>query len=145
TIRPLFTEPFLLAQQTSAPGTGEAVSAEAVGDMRLLLLEEGHCLRDQALSFCAVGATQDRLDASSLTTLVQMAAAGMGATVIPAIAASVECSGAGVSLSPFAPPAPTRTVVLVWRESSPMAVHFEGVAALLRPVTSRLIPAVPGA
>ncbi|MEL6196353.1 MAG: hydrogen peroxide-inducible genes activator [Pseudomonadota bacterium] len=135
--RTLFTEPFVLVGP--AGGANEPVAREAVAAMRLLLLEEGHCLRDQALSFCNAEQARDTLDASSLTTLVQMTAAGLGETVIPAIAAEVECAGAAVTLRPFLPPAPSRTIGLVWRETSPLAPHFEALAARLEAVARRVL------
>ena len=76
---------------------------EALREMRLLLLEEGHCFRDQALSFCNMQSAQPRevLDGSSLSTLVQMVSAGIGVTLIPEMAVAVETRSASVSVARF--------------------------------------------
>jgi len=103
-------------------------------EMRLLLLEEGHCFRDQALSFCEIGATtpRDLLGASSLSTLVQMVGAGIGITLIPEMAVPVETRSAAVSVARFDPPEPTRTIGMVWRKTSPLAPHLEALAEVVR-------------
>lgn len=99
----------------------------------LLLLDEGHCLRDQALSFCARARPRE-LDyrATSLATLVQMVAAGQGVTLLPALAAPIEADRAGLTLREFAAPAPHRTIALVWRRHSPLAGALEKLATTLR-------------
>ncbi len=118
----LFAENFLLVR----PGEDEGVpvpTSEALRDMRLLLLEEGHCFRDQALSFCHMQSSLPRqtLDASSLSTLVQMVSAGMGVTLIPEMAVPVETCSASVSVARFKDPQPSRTIGMVWRKTSPLA------------------------
>ncbi|WP_407176982.1 LysR substrate-binding domain-containing protein [Bradyrhizobium sp. STM 3562] len=118
----LFSENFLLVR----PREDEAapvLSAEALREMRLLLLEEGHCFRDQALSFCKMQSSTPRevLDASSLSTLVQMVSAGLGVTLIPEMAVAVETRSAPVSVARFDDPQPSRTVGMVWRKTSPLA------------------------
>lgn len=118
----LFAENFLLVR----PGENEGApvpSSEMLREMRLLLLEEGHCFRDQALSFCSMQSTLPRevLDASSLSTLVQMVGAGMGVTLIPEMAVAVETRAATVSLARFSDPQPSRTIGMVWRKTSPLA------------------------
>jgi LysR family transcriptional regulator, hydrogen peroxide-inducible genes activator len=92
-------------------------------EMRLLLLEEGHCFRDQALSFCNMQSPLPRevLDASSLSTLVQMVGAGMGVTLIPEMAEAVETRSAPVSVARFKDPQPSRTIGMIWRKTSPLA------------------------
>src|ERR1700755_1574510 len=89
--------------------------------MKLLLLEEGHCFRDQALSFCNMQAPREVLDASSLSTLVQMVGAGIGVTLIPEMAVEVETRSAPVSVARFKNPQPERTIGMVWRRTSPLA------------------------
>jgi LysR family hydrogen peroxide-inducible transcriptional activator len=89
--------------------------------MRLLLLEEGHCFRDQALSFCSMQSPREVLDASSLSTLVQMVGAGIGVTLIPEMAVAVETRSAPVSVARFKNPQPSRTIGMVWRKTSPLA------------------------
>jgi LysR family hydrogen peroxide-inducible transcriptional activator len=88
-----------------------------------LLLEEGHCFRDQALSFCNMPSPPPRevLDASSLSTLVQMVSAGIGVTLIPEMAVAVETRSASVSVARFKNPQPSRTVGMIWRKTSPLA------------------------
>ena len=118
----LFAENFLLVrpgdhEETPVPGS------ESLRDMRLLLLEEGHCFRDQALSFCNMQSSppRDAVDASSLSTLVQMVSAGMGVTLIPEMAVAVETRSASVSVARFNDPQPSRTIGMIWRKTSPLA------------------------
>ncbi len=125
----LLTEPFVLVR----PAGDAASPVPAPQDLRgarLLLLEEGHCFRDQALSFCDMRSSdaRDALDGSSLTTIVQMVAAGMGVTLIPAMAVPVETRLAHVSVGRFAEPQPARTLGMVWRKSSPLARRFAALA-----------------
>jgi LysR family hydrogen peroxide-inducible transcriptional activator len=118
----LFSERFLLVRPATDEGTPVPTS-ETLREMRLLLLEEGHCFRDQALSFCNMQSSPPRevLDASSLTTLVQMVSAGMGVTLIPEMAAAVETRSASVSVTRFKNPQPSRTIGMIWRKTSPLA------------------------
>jgi LysR family hydrogen peroxide-inducible transcriptional activator len=118
----LFTENFLLVRPGEDEGT-PVPSSETLCEMRLLLLEEGHCFRDQALSFCNMQSSLPRqtLDASSLSTLVQMVGAGMGVTLIPEMAAAVETRSATVSVARFKDPQPSRTIGMIWRKTSPLA------------------------
>ncbi len=130
---PLFEENFVLVR----PGNEANLpvpSADSLKEMRLLLLEEGHCFRDQALSFCDIQAGRPRevLDASSLSTLVQMVNAGMGVTFIPEMAVPVETRSADVAVSRFEPPEPARTLGMVWRKSSPLAGQLTEIADLVR-------------
>jgi len=130
---PLFKERFVLvrsAREANAP----LPSAETLREMRLLLLEEGHCFRDQALSFCNLQSAPPRevLDASSLSTLVQMVSAGMGVTLIPEMAVPVETRSASVSISRFQEPEPTRTIGMVWRKKSPLAGQLMEIADIVR-------------
>jgi LysR family hydrogen peroxide-inducible transcriptional activator len=119
---PLFTESFVLVRPGEDEGTPVPTS-EKLRDMRLLLLEEGHCFRDQALSFCHMQSSLPRetLDASSLSTLVQMVSAGMGVTLIPEMAVAVETPSASVSVGRFNDPQPSRTIGMIWRKTSPLA------------------------
>jgi LysR family transcriptional regulator, hydrogen peroxide-inducible genes activator len=118
----LFAEKFLLVRPGEDEGT-PVPSSEALREMRLLLLEEGHCFRDQALSFCNMQPSPPRevLDASSLSTLVQMVSAGIGVTLIPEMAVAVETRSASVSIARFKNPQPSRTIGMVWRKTSPLA------------------------
>src|SRR5690242_15117043 len=107
---PLFDDRFLLAAPAAEPLPKRRVSIADVDRRRLILLEEGHCLRDQALAFCA-SKTRDApagLGATSLTTVMQMVANGYGVTLVPEIAADVEVRDARVKLTRFATPEPGR-------------------------------------
>ena len=118
----LFTENIVLVRPANQAGT-PVPSPHALRDMRLLLLEEGHCFRDQALSFCNVQSSLPRegLDGSSLSTLVQMVGVGIGVTLIPDMAVPVEVRSASVSVARFEDTQPTRTIGMVWRRTSPLA------------------------
>ena len=118
----LFSEHFLLVRPGEDQGK-PVPSSKMLRTMRLLLLEEGHCFRDQALSFCNMQSSPPRevLDASSLSTLVQMVSAGIGVTLIPEMAVAVETRSASVSVARFKNPQPSRTIGMVWRKTSPLA------------------------
>ncbi len=118
----LFAENFLLVRPAEHEGK-PVPSRETLRQMRLLLLEEGHCFREQALSFCNMQSSQPRevLDASSLSTLVQMVSAGIGVTLIPEMAVAVETRSASVSVDRFKNPQPSRTIGMIWRKTSPLA------------------------
>src|SRR3974390_2221210 len=118
----LFTENFLLVRPREDERT-PVPSSERLREMRLLLLEEGHCFREQALSFCKkqLSAPREMLDANSLSTLVQMVSAGIGVTLIPEMAVAVETRSASVSVARFRNPQPSRTIGMIWRTTSPPA------------------------
>jgi LysR family transcriptional regulator, hydrogen peroxide-inducible genes activator len=118
----LFAENFLLVRPREDAGK-PVPGSKMLREMRLLLLEEGHCFRDQALSFCNMKSSlpRDMLDASSLSTLVQMVSAGMGVTLIPEMAMAVEARSASVSVARFKNPQPSRTIGMIWRKKSPLA------------------------
>ena len=134
---PAFDDTFLLAAPAGSPHARKSPAlAEMIAAEELLLLEDGHCLRDQALSVC------HRIDprrlrsfgATSIATLLQLVAAGQGITLVPQMAVD-----AGVSADPrlalvrFAAPEPYRTVGLAWRRASPRRAHFLALVDLLRP------------
>jgi LysR family hydrogen peroxide-inducible transcriptional activator len=134
---PLFSEGFVLVRPQSDAGR-PVPSPDKLRDMRLLLLEEGHCFRDQALTFCNLASTpREVMDGSSLTTLVQMVAAGLGVTLIPEMAVAVETALAGVITQRFAAPEPRRHIGMIWRRSSPLADHLAQIADLLRDIATR--------
>ena len=131
----LFAEDFVLVRP--AEDAGKPVpDRERLREMRLLLLEEGHCFRDQALSFCNAGggAPRELLDGSSLSTLVQMVGAGIGVTLIPEMAVAVETRSAPVAIARFAGAQPSRRIGMVWRRSSPLARQLMAVADVVREV-----------
>jgi LysR family hydrogen peroxide-inducible transcriptional activator len=129
----LFSENFVLVR----PGEDEGKpvpNREALREMRLLLLEEGHCFRDQALSFCNMHSALPRelLDGSSLSTLVQMVSAGIGVTLIPEMALGVETRSASVSVARFQSVQPSRTIGMIWRKTSPLAKQFLQISDIVR-------------
>ncbi len=136
----LFDEEFLLVRPLS-DANKPVPPQEALRHMKLLLLEEGHCFRDQALSFCETQALRPRemLDGSSLSTLVQMVGAGMGVTLIPQMAASVETRSAAVALARFEAPRPQRRVGMVWRRTNPLAEQLQQVAQVVLDTTAAWI------
>lgn len=134
---PLFTEDLVLIRQQKDADL-PTPDQDALRDMRLLLLEEGHCFRDQALSFCNLGGSRQRegLDGTSLSTLVQMVGAGIGVTLIPDMAVEVETKSAPVSVARFDEPRPTRTVGIVWRKSNPLGDQLTQLAQVVLDVAS---------
>ena len=137
----LFDDRFILA--TKATKTNQRLrhaNADMLSQDRLLLLEEGHCLRDQALSYCHMltPEARDSFGASSLATIVQMVANGYGITLLPemAIASEVHASG-GIRLLRFDAPEPKREIGLAWRKTSPRKKDFMQFGELLREVVPR--------
>ncbi|MBB6508636.1 LysR family hydrogen peroxide-inducible transcriptional activator [Rhizobium soli] len=130
----LFDEEFVLVRSRE-DGDKPVPEPDALKEMRLLLLEEGHCFRDQALSFCGIGSNRPReilsreiMEGSSLSTLVQMVGAGIGVTLIPEMAVPVETRSARVSISRFDSPPPARSIGMIWRNSTPLAKQLLQVA-----------------
>ena len=132
----LFDEDFVLVRPAQDEGK-PVPNGEALRKMRLLLLEEGHCFRDQALAFCNTSASvpRDGLDGSSLTTLVQMVSAGIGVTLIPQMAIAVETPAANVSVARFAKPRPSRQIGMIWRKRNPLADQLTRVAEVIKSAT----------
>ena len=133
----LADDPFVLALSTRRQlGARRALlRLDDLSNERVLLLEDGHCLRDQALAVCDLAhiPTVD-VASTSLATLTQMVAADLGVTLLPSSALAVEArSGSGIAIKRFQPPAPKRTIVLAWRASSPRSSHFVAIADALRP------------
>ncbi|MBN9000026.1 MAG: hydrogen peroxide-inducible genes activator [Rhizobiales bacterium] len=132
--RKLFEDRFLLAARAGSPeADGSLASADAIAPDRLPLLEEGHCLRDQALRYCRI-ARSERLagfGASSLATIMQMVANGYGVTLLPELCAEIEARDDRIALTPFAEPQPFRDIGLVWRASSARRHDFDALASLL--------------
>jgi LysR family transcriptional regulator, hydrogen peroxide-inducible genes activator len=135
----LFAEEFLLVRPIEDAGR-PAPSLGMLREMKLLLLEEGHCFRDQALAFCDMHAARPRelLDASSLSTLVQMVGAGVGVTLIPEMAAEVEARSAAVSLARFDEPRPKRRIGMIWRRTSPLTRQLTRISDVVRDCAGEL-------
>lgn len=139
----LFHDRFFLAVEASGdwdPAGG--VTMDDLASLRLLLLSDGHCLRDQALQACRLAerSTMDQLGATSLATLLQMVAHGMGVTLLPELAAGAEIRDGRVRLLRFQDPEPSREIGLVWRRTSPHGLRYRGLGRLLVEVGS---PAPP--
>lgn len=131
---PLFNDRFLLALPAADPRpTNRRVAATDVDQRGLILLEEGHCLRDQALAFCrSLGNDAPAsLGATSLATVMQMVANGLGVTLLPEIAASVEVRDDRVKLLRFVEPQPARTIGLAWRRTSPRKRDFAALGEII--------------
>lgn len=128
-------DPFLLAAPRGHPlatRRGPASTAE-LRDTDVLLLDDGHCLREQALAVCTRGRAHElEFRATSLATLVSMVAGGAGVTLLPQLAVAAEARGGDLVLRPFADPAPYRTIALVWRTRSPLAGALREIAGTLR-------------
>ena len=129
----LFCEPFVLIRPVSA-ATEKVPALAELGQARLLLLEEGHCFREQALAFCGLRSSGEwgGLDGSSLSTLVQLVAAGLGITLLPEMAVPVETRSAPISVHRFAAPEPSRTIGMVWRRTSPLRRALVQIAECVR-------------
>ncbi|MEL6543349.1 MAG: LysR substrate-binding domain-containing protein [Myxococcota bacterium] len=133
-LTPIVTDAFVLAASphSTLGAVVEPVAVDALRDSTVLLLNEGHCFRDQALDLCqSAGATPDRVQATSLTTLVQMASSSHGATLVPKLAVPVENRRAQVVIREFVDPPPFRTIAFAERRRSP-----------LKDLVEKLIPAV---
>ena len=130
---PLFSEDFVLVRPAADAGK-PVPNRDRLREMKLLLLEEGHCFRDQALSFCEMGASRPRelLDGSSLATLVQMVGVGIGVTLIPDMAVPVETRAAAVSVARFEGQKPSRTIGMIWRKTSPLKPQLMQIADAVR-------------
>ncbi|MDC0418224.1 LysR substrate-binding domain-containing protein [Pelagibacteraceae bacterium] len=128
----LFEEEFLLIRHIN-DAKKPVPNNKELTNMKLLLLEEGHCLRSQTLSFCKVTSVpKNIMEGTTLTTLVQMVSAGIGVTLIPEIAVPFETRSAKVSISKFQQQKPKRTIGLVWRKSNPLLRQFNEIATLLK-------------
>ena len=130
---PLWSEAFVLVRPASEAAS-PVPAPSALERERLLLLEEGHCFRDQALSFCSMPTARphEGLDGSSLSTLVQMVGAGLGVTVIPEMAVPVDTPAADVNVAHFSGAQPARTIGMIWRKSTPLAPQLEELSAVVR-------------
>ena len=144
----LFDDRFLLAAPASDPVVPyRRVAIEDVDQRRLILLEEGHCLRDQALAFCA---TKRRdapvgLGATSLATVMQLVANGFGVTLLPEVAVDAEARDARVKLLRFVEPEPGRTIGLAWRRTSPRKRDFEALGRIVAETAGGKQPSRPRA
>jgi LysR family hydrogen peroxide-inducible transcriptional activator len=131
---------FVLAARPGHPlvASRQAAKPRDLKGAEVLLLEDGHCFRDQALAFCArAGARESGFRATSLGTLVQVVAGGAGVTLLPSLALKVESRRGELAVRPFGAPPPARRIVLAWRRQS-------AVAPALRRIATSIAKAYPG-
>lgn len=138
-------DPFVLVTPRRHP-LARARTPATTGDLGgedLLLLDDGHCFRTQALEVCARSRAREvEFRATSLSTLVQMVAGGAGITLLPALAIETEARRARLAIRPLASPAATRTIALVWRPRSPLGPALRQIGAAIR--AAYPTPTVPG-
>ncbi len=136
----LFEDPFVLvAPAQHADRISVRSPDELISNERLLLLEEGHCFRDQALAYCTLRKSRkartpgyiDTFGASTLATVVQLVACGLGVTFLPQMALAIEGGVPGVRMIRLASPEPSRTIGLCWRRSAPWREHFADIGKLV--------------
>jgi len=130
----LFEDRFLLAVPASRSiAKNVRATPDLLREDRLLLLEEGHCLRDQALAFCHLRQVEsiDTFGASSLSTIVQMVSNGLGLTLLPELSLELETKRADIRLMRFTNPEPQRIIGLAWRETSPRKRDFVALGDLI--------------
>jgi LysR family hydrogen peroxide-inducible transcriptional activator len=143
TTRVLFEEPFVLAvPESHALGAKDAVGLDDLEQQELLLLEDGHCLRDQALEVCQLAGAHEKLDfhATSMETLRQMVAAGTGITLMPVMAVKPPVAHTdNLVIRPFRQPGPKRTIALVWRKSSALGAFMDELAEILADIDPALL------
>lgn len=149
-VEPLFDEPFLLAvPQQHAMAKLTSLDLHDLDDQHLLLLEEGHCLRDQALDVCRMAGADERdgFRATSLETLRQMVASGVGITLLPMLAVQPPVPvSPDIALLPFRGDAPHRRIAMLWRRSSAMTEFLQQLAAEFRKLPAALLqPPILGA
>lgn len=128
-------DPFVLAALPDHPLVARSSPAQIaeLGGADVLLLDDGHCFREQALAVCSKAKAHElEFRATSLPTLVQMVAGGAGVTLLPALSVPTEVERAGLKVRSFAAPVPHRTVALVWRKSSPLSQALRELAKTLR-------------
>lgn len=129
-------EPFVLLAPTGHPLSSPfSVNAEDLAGASLILMEDGHCLRDQAIDVCARAGRPPAtsVTAASISTLVRMVESGLGATLLPASALAAEVrQGEGVQARSFGKRPPGRTITLQWRQTAPNASWYEEIAQILR-------------
>lgn len=131
----LFDDRFLLAVPPDrAMSSHVRATKDLIENERLLLLEEGHCLRDQALTYCSLQQVRaiNTFGVSSLSTIVEMVAAGFGVTLLPELCLWMENRGRQLGITRFVDPEPFRTIGLAWRATSPRADDFAEVGRLVK-------------
>src|SRR6056297_3118058 len=141
--RKLFEEPFVLAiPEAHALGAKDSITLQDLEKQELLLLEDGHCLRDQALEVCQLSGAHEQLEfhATSMETLRQMVAAGTGITLMPVLAVKPPVAHTdNLAIRPFVQPGPKRTIALVWRKSTALGGFLEELAEIFSSIDPELL------
>ncbi|CFX29394.1 putative hydrogen peroxide-inducible genes activator [Candidatus Filomicrobium marinum] len=140
----LVEDRFVLALPAGRELSGRVrATPDFVEQQRLLLLEEGHCLRDQALTYCNLQQVRkiNTFGASSLATIVELVAAGYGITLLPEISLGIETRGRSLKLMRFVEPEPSRTLGLVWRATSPRKQDFIELGEIVKKSATQLLEA----
>jgi LysR family transcriptional regulator, hydrogen peroxide-inducible genes activator len=128
-------DPFVLVTRRDHPLAQKRadVSRTELRDTEMLLLDDGHCFREQALEYCTRAKAHElALRATSLATLTQMVAGGMGVTLLPQLAVPTETARTGLKIRPFTKPAPYRTIALIWRKRSAITDALQKLAEVLQ-------------
>lgn len=135
--RPLFEDAFVLAT-SSREDTPDPVSLANLRPERILLLDEGHCLRDQTIAACRLDADPNgrTFAATSLSTIVEFVANGQGVTLLPTIALHKEARDPRIAIHALAPPGAGRLLSLVWREATPFGPTYRRIAEVIRSIRS---------
>ena len=131
--RPLFDDPFVLATSSIEPAA-EPVSLASLAPERILLLDEGHCFRDQTIAACRLDsdASARTFSATSLSTIVEFVANGQGVTLLPRIALRKEATDPRIAIHDLVSPGAGRLLSLVWREATPFGETFDRMAEVIR-------------
>jgi LysR family hydrogen peroxide-inducible transcriptional activator len=137
----ILEDPFVAAlPRHHALAKKKTVAMADLDEEPVLLLDEGHCLRDQALALCKrAGASETDLRATSLATLVQMVSAGIGVTLLPSIAVDVENRRGQLAIRPLAGKTQGRTIVLAWRKESALSVPLRELARVMARASDKLV------
>lgn len=130
----LFVDRFLLAIRDDDELQPDVTATSSmIGEDRLLLMGEGHCLREQVLNYCNIGTSKlsRAMGASSLSTIVQMVANGHGVTLLPEMCIREQAPDSRIRLLRFADPQPSRTVAMAWRKSTPLRDDYMALSQLM--------------
>ena len=136
--RPLFQDPFVLATKAGEAPQGP-VALRSLAPERILLLDEGHCFRDQTIAACRLDSAPSTrtFAATSLSTIVEFVANGQGVTLLPQIALRKEANDPRIAIHQLASPGAGRLLSLVWREATPFTTIFESMAETIRQAQPR--------
>lgn len=129
----LWSEPFVIAMPEDKTATDKQATLNDLSKHNIMLLEDGHCLRDHALAACRLQPSGQRktFGATSLTTLIQMVQHGYGATLLPAMAADPKTMPRGVTIQRFSNPQPSRQIGLAWRQGNPREREFKTLGEMI--------------